>query len=88
MDYLRRYTYSNGTSKEGRATDGQTKKLSVGLTLSLVWCVTVAWIFRCESACEWTKGSDDTSSLTNAEHQPDALKMHSQLCCKVHLDLA
>ncbi len=69
-------------------TDGQTEKLNVSLTMSLVWCVTVTWIFRCDSAHEWTKSSDDTSSLTNAEHQPDALKMHSQLCCKVHLDLA
>ncbi len=61
--------YLKGTSKEGKATDGQTKKLSVSLTLSLVWCITVAWIFRCDSA-EWAKSSDDTSSLTNAEHQP------------------
>ncbi len=80
--------YSNGTSKEGRATDGQMEKLSVSLTVSLVWCVTVTWIFRCDSACEWMKSSDDTCFLTNAEHQPDALKMHSQLCFKVHLDSA
>jgi hypothetical protein len=26
--------------------------------------------------------------LANAEHLPDALKMHSQLCCEVHLELA
>ncbi len=64
------------------------EKLSVSLTVSLVWWVTVTWIFKCDSAREWTKSSDDTSSLTNAEHQPDALKMHLQLCCKVHLDLA
>jgi hypothetical protein len=78
--------YSNGTSKEGRATDGQMEKLSVSLTMSLVWCITVTWIFRCDSAREWTKSSDNMSSLINVEHQPDELKMHSQLCCKVHLD--
>jgi hypothetical protein len=68
--------YSNGASKEGKATDGQTMKLSVSLTSSLVWCVTVTWIFRCD---RWIKRFDDPSSLTNAEHQPDALKMHSQV---------
>ncbi len=78
----------NGTSKEGRATDGQMEKLSVSLTVALVWCITVTWIFRCDSAHELTKSSDDTSFLTNVEHQPDALKMHSQLCCKVHLNSA
>ena len=42
-------TYPNGTSKEGRASDGNTKKLSVSLTLALAWCITVTRTFRCDT---------------------------------------
>jgi hypothetical protein len=38
--------YPNGTSKEGRASDVRTKKLSVSLTLALVRRVTVTGILR------------------------------------------
>jgi hypothetical protein len=63
--------YPNGTSEEGRMEGRQTKKLSVSLT-------------RIDQRSGVSHVSCVTKTLANAQHLPDALKIHSQPCCKVH----